>query len=168
MKFRVIVRPEQYRDTWRVYCPIVGDDIGRGFESEDAARSAAERFGLEVADTNEFEDVKPVDISGESYTSLRWWIANNDLDTVRKGYSSLLLYEARIRACERDGNDATKYMYEGLAVGTSVMLEMIADDIGGHYYPHFMWTNLAQHENEQAKLRGEKRITTVDGTCELV
>jgi len=169
MRLRVIVKPVQYRDTWRVYCPMMGEDLGRGtFESEEEARHAAESLGFKVIDDDELEDVGRLTFNGHDYTSLRWFIANSDMTAITKGYASVRLYEARIKVCERDGNDALKYTYEGLIVATSVMLERIANDFNGRYYPHFQWTNLAQWENERARLHGMERITTEEGTCELI
>lgn len=168
MKIQVIIYPEQYRHTWRIYCPVWGDTIAHGFESEEAAHEAASTFGFKVIKADELKDTVHVEFGGHNYTMLKWFIDNTPFGAISKGYASLRLYEARIQQYKRDGNEMTVSLYEGLSVGISTTLENLANDLNGHYFPSYQWTNLARWENEQAKLAGIERITTAEGTCELI
>lgn len=164
----VLIEPIQYETTWRIYSPTRGCDVARGFESYKVALQMAQKFGYEVGDKEAFDNYERLEIDGNSsYGNLRWWIRNNHLRAVREGYADLLLYEAGSAYEGKLGNELRASLYDGLAVGVSEILELIARDYD-HYYPAYMWTTLAKHENEQAKAAGKERVTTANGSIELV
>lgn len=163
---RVMVKRVQYRDTWRVYCPTLGEDIGRGFESEDMARKAAESFGYRVVNDNDFRDVEHLEINGADYTSLLWWLDNADVPAVRMAFAELLLYEAGIDKAKRDGDEHSECIYTSMSVATSIVLEYVARDFG-RWFPSYRWTTLARYKNDEARKGGAERVTTTNGSIEL-
>lgn len=166
-KMRVQLKKEQYRGTWRIYCPTLGADLSRGYESEEEARKVAEGGGYRVVNDSSFLLVEKTIIHGMNFTPELWWATNADAPGMQETYADLLLYEAGIDKAERDGDEFAKDTYTAMAVATAMALEHIAKSYN-HFIPSHKWSALARHELNEARKGGVvKRITTAMGSIEL-
>lgn len=163
IKFRVLICRMGSDGLFYLHCPTLGDRIGGFFSSEEHAREAASKVGLEVIDSDDLVDIGKVEINGHDLTHLAWWLKNCDFECVRTTFEELVYYEAQM---ERSLTQEADLLWLSMSTSASIALENLAKDLN-QWAPSYAWANLARRKLEKLLSEGAGEVTCDLGTVSL-